>query len=33
MDLTYEAIVLGLGGMGSATAAQLAKRGIKTLGI
>jgi sarcosine oxidase len=30
---TYEVIVVGIGGMGSATAWQLARRGVKVLGI
>lgn len=33
MGQTYDAIVLGLGAVGSATAYQLAKRGSRTLGI
>jgi sarcosine oxidase len=32
-DMTYDAIVLGLGGMGSATLAHLAQRGKRVLGI
>ena len=31
--MTYDAIVLGLGGMGSATAAELARRGVRVLGL
>ncbi len=31
--MIYDAIVLGLGGMGSATLSQLARRGLKVLGI
>ncbi len=33
MNSTFDAIVVGLGAMGSATAYQLARRGIKVLGI
>ncbi|MCC7460925.1 MAG: FAD-dependent oxidoreductase, partial [Gammaproteobacteria bacterium] len=29
----YDAIVIGLGAMGSATVAHLARRGVKTLGL
>ena len=33
MDPTYDAIVVGLGAHGSATVAELARRGAKVLGI
>ena len=33
MDKSYDTIVVGVGGMGSATLYQLAKRGLKVLGI
>jgi len=33
MSKSYDVIVIGLGGMGSATAAQLAKRGQRVLGL
>lgn len=31
--MTYDAIVLGLGGMGSAAAAELSRRGVRVLGL
>ena len=31
--MTYDVIVLGVGGMGSATVHELARRGCKVLGI
>src|SRR5262245_23488848 len=31
--MTYDAIIIGLGGMGSATAAELARRGWRVLGL
>jgi sarcosine oxidase len=33
MNTEYDAIVMGVGGMGSATAYHLASRGVDTLGI
>ena len=33
MPMTYDVIVLGIGGMGSATVYELAKRGRKVLGF
>ena len=33
MEATFDAIVLGLGAMGSATLYQLARRGVRVLGI